>query len=150
VEAVFTLQGWLDNSITNQNVPFDMAACLVTEPFAATEPPLLFVADRIPALQFAAIGYPGKPIPAHSFNGKRMWQSGGAMSSSSGGTIWAENDLTSGSSGGPWCVPQENWVVRGLTSSRTDDPNLAASPGLGQGFRNLYNAVKDLKSCGRA
>jgi hypothetical protein len=143
VEAVFTLQGWLDNSVPNRNVPFDMAACLVTEPFDAAEPPLAFVVNPLPALQFAAIGYPGKRIPNHPFNGKRMWQSLGAMNSASGGTIWAENDFTAGASGAPWCAPQEDWVVRGLTSSRNNDPNLAASPAFAEGFQNLYNAVKD-------
>src|ERR1043165_9884322 len=145
VEAVFTLQGWLDNSDPVTNTQYDMGACLVTEPFAGTEPPLAFDLSPLPAFQFAAIGYPGKRIPNYDFNGKRMWQSVGGLAAAGGGTLTAENNLTNGASGGPWCEPQNNWVVSGLTSARiTDDLNLAVSPVLGQGFQNLYNAVKDL------
>ena len=144
VERVLTLQGWIDTT-NEDDRQYDMAACVVTEPFLPSEPPLEFVVSSLPALDYAAIGYPGPPIPAHPFNRKRMWQSAGGLYIAQNSMVWAENDLTNGASGGPWCEPASNWVVGGLTSARlTDDPNLAVSPVLGQGFENLYNAVKNL------
>ena len=144
VEAVFTLQGWIDQGPEDRQ--YDLAACLVTERFAATEPPLAFVVNRDPALEYAAIGYPTKPISTHDFNGLRMWQSFGETQDEGDGLIWAENDLTGGASGGPWIRGGgDDDIVGGLTSARiTDDPNLAVSPVFAQGFQNLYDAVKNL------
>jgi hypothetical protein len=142
VEAAFTLQGWLDH-IAESDHKFDLAVCLVTEPFEATEPPLPFVANAPAASQYAAIGYPGKPIPGYQFNEKRMWQALGNLALVAD-VLFAENNLTTGASGGPWCAPKENWVVRGLTAGRTTpSPNLAVSPIFAAGFQNLYDAVKD-------
>lgn len=145
VEAVFTLQGWLDQNQTGEpnQSQYDMAACLVTKLFQRSEPPLQFVVNS-PATRYAAIGYPSKPIRAHEFNGKRMWQALGKRTYQNA-VICAENNLTGGASGGPWCDPANKWVVSGLTSARVkEDPNLAASPVFSQGFQNLYDAVKDL------
>ena len=146
VEAVFTLQGWLDdqNQPGNISSQYDMAACLVTKAFQSKEPPLTFVVDSPPARRYAAIGYPGKPVSIYAFNGKRMWQALGNKTQQNG-IICAENNLTGGASGGPWCDPANKWVVSGLTSARfKEDPNLVASPVFSEGFQKLYDAVKDL------
>ncbi|MGA2650783.1 MAG: hypothetical protein ABSF28_09680 [Terracidiphilus sp.] len=121
-----------------------MAACVVTTNFASTEPPLAFDAGILPGLKFTAIGYPIKPIPGHEFNGKRMWKCVGDLISAGGGFQYAANNLTGGSSGGPWCEPDNNMVVSGLTSDRKNDPNAAQSPLFANGFQNLYDAVKNL------
>lgn len=144
VKAVFTLQGWIDTTDPD-DAQYDLGACLVTEAFASTEPPLQFDTSPLPAFNFAAIGYPGRPIPGRQFNGKRMWKSVGGSLGVQQGMHFAENDFTQGASGGPWCEPDNNWVVSGLTAARgNNDPNVAVSPLFGQGFQNLYNAVKNL------
>ena len=74
-----------------------------------------------------------------------MWQSVGASVSEKDDVIWAENDLANGASG-PWCDPDGNCRVYGLTSRRTDKagPLEASSPALLDGFDNRYDAVKNL------
>jgi V8-like Glu-specific endopeptidase len=144
VERVYTFQGWIDNTDENQR-EYDLAACVVTEPFAPSEPPLPVDPDLIPDLRFAAVGYPGPPIPEYPFNKKRMWQALGNATKLEGSMIWAENNLTSGSSGGPWCEPNNNWIVGGITAARIDDdPNLAVSPMFEGIFEKLYDVVKNL------
>jgi V8-like Glu-specific endopeptidase len=139
VATVYTLKGWVDS----KNWVYDMAACVVTENFAATEPPLAFDAGILPGLKFTAIGYPNRPIPGHDFNGKRMWKCLGDFIKAEGGLQYAANNFTRGASGGPWCETGNNMVVSGVTSDRDDDPNVAQSPLFVNGFQNLYNAVKD-------
>lgn len=141
VETVYTLQGWIDDGDDRQ---YDMAACVVTAPFTGAEPPLAFAVNELIPLQISAIGYPGKPNAAHQFNGKRMWRADGNTLHMANGVITAENDLTTGASGGPWCDPQDNWKVNGLTAARDDDPNTALSPYFTTGIQNLYNAVRNL------
>ena len=121
-----------------------MAACIISEDFASSEPPLAFQTGIFTPSKFAAIGYPGTPIAKYQFNGKRMWQSVGAWVSEKNGIVWAENNLTSGASGGPWCDPDGNYRVYGLTSYREDDPDQAGSPAFLDGFDNLYDALKNL------
>lgn len=139
VSAVYTLQGWIDGDRT-----YDLAACVVTKPFTATEPPLAFAKFTLPPIGYATLGYPSTPTDKHDFNGKRMWRCQGEFVVFSGDVITAANDFTSGSSGGPWFEPPDG-KAGGITSGRVlDDPNLAQSPIFGEGFQNLYNAVKDL------
>ena len=140
VATVYTLKGWVDS----KNWIYDMAACVVTANFEATEPPLPFDTGILPGLNFTAIGYPIRPIPGHDFNGKRMWKCVGDLIRAEGGLQYAVNNLTGGSSGGPWCeTGTANMVVSGLTSDRDDDPNVAQSPLFANGFQNLYDAVKN-------
>lgn len=140
VEEVYTLQGWIDSG-ANEDRQYDLAACVVTERFTGAEPPLSFRLGD-PSVDVHAIGYPGKPTTTHDFNGQRMWQTSGEVVDLEDGTSYAENDFTGGASGGPWVDKDD--VVRGITSSRADDPNVAISPLLNEGFQNLYDTVKDL------
>jgi len=144
VTAVYALKGWIDSG-DDEDHRYDIAACVVSEKFADTEPPLSFDTSILPGLKFTAIGYPITPITGHEFNGKRMWKSVGGLISAGGDIQWAENNLTNGASGGPWCEPDNNYVVSGLTSYREDDANRSASPMFSNGgFQNLYDAVKNL------
>jgi len=137
---VYTLKGWVEDT----DGVYDMAACVISEDFASTEPPLAFETGIFTPGRFTAAGYPIKPTPKHQFNGKRMWKSVGSLVSEKAGIIWAYNDLTGGASGGPWCDPDGAYHVYGLNSDRADDPDQAASPAFLNGFDNLYNAVKNL------
>lgn len=121
-----------------------MAACVVTEDFAETEPPLKFQDGIFPPSTFTAIGYPLRPIPGHDFNGKRMWKCVREFIKDFEERWWAANNLTAGASGGPWCDTDSITTVYGLTSTRKDDPEVASSPILLNGLENLYKAVKDL------
>jgi V8-like Glu-specific endopeptidase len=138
--TVYTFKGWTES----EKRAYDMAACVVTEKFAKTEPPLAFDTGVLPGLNFAVIGYPIRPIPDHDFNGKRMWKCVGDLIRAGGGVQWAANNLTGGSSGGPWCETGNKYIVSGLTSYRDDDPNEACSPLFANTFEILYDAVKDL------
>lgn len=140
VSTVYTLKGWVDE----EDHAYDMAACVVTEKFAETEPPLKYQDGIFPPGKFAAIGYPIRPIPGHDFNGKRMWKCVGEFIKESGDMWWAANNLTIGASGGPWCDADNITTVYGLTSSRKDDSEVAYSPILLNGLENLYNTVKNL------
>lgn len=141
VETVLTLQGWLDDEDDRQ---FDLAACIVTEAFTDKEPPLPFRYYTQPATEYVGIGYPRRPSTRSPFNGKRMWQSyGKTLSITRDNVIIAENGLTGGGSGGPW-IEGDSDDVGGVNSYREDDPDWLGSPMLLQGFKNLYEAVKDL------
>lgn len=147
VETVYTLQGWLDGEPGRMSRQYDLAACVVTEPFTASEPPLPFDYFTVPALQYAALGYPTTPNDRHDFNGERMWQSFGSVLAYQDNRLAAQNDLTGGASGGPWLEASEQDQVGGITASRPsslNDPNVAISPTFVDGFRNLYDAVKNL------
>jgi V8-like Glu-specific endopeptidase len=145
VERVYTLRGWIDNK-DNDDREYDLAACVVTEAFWDQEPPLEFDTFPVPALNFAGIGYPSNPIPGYDYNGKRMWQSAGKLIKATGSVMWAVNNLSNGASGGPWCEPDNKWIVSGINSARhLEIPNICVSPVLGEGFQNLYDAVKDAK-----
>jgi V8-like Glu-specific endopeptidase len=139
VTSVYSLKGWVDSKLW----AYDLAACVVTENFADTEPPLAYNTGIIPALKDTAIGYPIRPIAGHDFNGKRMWKSVGKLVDLKNDLQYATNNFTGGSSGGPWCDNDDKFQVTGLTSNRGDDANVAESPTFDNGFQNLYNAIKD-------
>ena len=139
VTSVYSLKGWVESKLW----AYDMAACVITENFATTEPPLAFNTGIIPALKDTAIGYPIRPIVGHDFNGKRMWKCVGKLIDLKDDVQFATNNFTGGSSGGPWCDNDDSFQVTGLTSRRDDDSNVAQSPTFDNGFQKLYDAVKD-------
>lgn len=141
VSTVYTLQGWYADT----DWAYDLAACVVTEPFTAEEPPIPFSIFLVPELKYVSIGYPRIPTDKHDFNGKRMWRSqGNLVSYDPVGILTAACDLTSGASGGPWMEPPDGATAGGITSRRADVTGYGDSPIFGQGFQNLYDAVKDL------
>lgn len=140
VSTVYTLKGWAEG----EERPYDMAACVVTENFADTEPPLKFEATLFPPSKLIAIGYPIRPVPGHEFNGKRMWQCAGDFIKEEDDLWEAVNNLSAGSSGGPWCDPAQKMLVNGLSAARGDDPDVAYSPDFFNGLDKLYQTVKDL------
>jgi V8-like Glu-specific endopeptidase len=140
VTTVYTLKGWYQS----EDHRYDMAACVVSEKFAATEPPLAFSTGVSLKRRYAAAGYPAIRIAGYRFDGKRMWRSVGDAIDTVGGLQWAENNMTKGSSGGPWFDTGKNFAVSGITSHRDNDANAMASPLLINGFQNLYDAVKNI------
>lgn len=142
VATIYTLKGWVED----EDPVYDMAACVVTENFTQAEPPLRFQDGIFPPDKFTAIGYPDRPIDdKDNFNGQRMWKCTGEFIKESGGMWLAANDFTQGASGGPWCDANNEAIVYGITAwRRGNDPDVAQSPILLNGFENLYNAVKDM------
>jgi V8-like Glu-specific endopeptidase len=136
--TVYSLKGWVESN----DRAYDMAACVVTENFAETEPPLAVDAGILPGLNFTAIGYPLRPIPGHDFNGKRMWKSVGDFIKLENGRLYAANSLNDGASGGPWCETGNKMVVSGLNAQRRNSAEVCISPYFVNGFQNLYDAVK--------
>jgi V8-like Glu-specific endopeptidase len=140
VKTIYALKGWVESG----KFAFDMAACVVTENFADTEPPLPFSMSIIPAVHNTAIGYPVRPVPGYDFNGERMWKSVGKLIDLKEYEAHAANNLTEGASGGPWCDNDARYEVAGITSNRPVDPHIALSPIFDHCFKNLYDAVKNL------
>lgn len=143
VESVYTLKGWVDSGEPR----YDLAACVITGEFADTEPPLVFSNSDLPPLSVTAIGYPARPSGQFNFNGERMWKCIGEFVRDEDGMRIAANNLTEGSSGGPWGDTVDNSEIVGLTSTRDEEhfeQPISKSPFFAQGFQNLYDAVKDL------
>lgn len=141
VKTVYSLKGWVENDES----PYDMAACVVTEDFTEAEPPLKFEATLFAPKIITAIGYPNRPIPGHDFNGKRMWQSVGEFIKDAEDMWWAANNMSAGASGGPWCDPASKMIINGITANRPDgETDVVRSPDFFNGLDKLYKAVKDL------
>jgi V8-like Glu-specific endopeptidase len=105
------------------------------------------------ARQLLALGYPGEPIPGYDFNGKYMWQCLGSDLGfgSRPGVFKMENNLTGGSSGGPWLSTaysgESLQYAVGLNSySTVGEPDITYSPYFSSGVLDMYKAVTSFKT----
>lgn len=118
------LKGWTQDT----NYAYDMAVVIPKTVIGTDVPSLGYVVDAT-AENFLAVGYPTPPIPNYAFDGRYMWMSAGSFIAENQGIISAYNNLTQGSSGGPWCAKARDvWVANGIQSHRFDNPDLAYSP----------------------
>jgi V8-like Glu-specific endopeptidase len=137
VIAIYTLAGW----VNSKKPAYDMAACVIGEDFANTEPPLQFDTKSLKRTKsYTAVGYPGKPIGEFDYSGERMWKCVG-KGQDAGALKLAENNFTSGASGGPWFDNDTNYVVTGINSFRRDNQNVLYSPYFKNGFQKLFDIV---------
>ena len=94
-----------------------------------------------------SVGYPQKPNGAFWFDGRFLFQSHGALIHRYDVMLEAQNDLTEGSSGGPWFA---DWngraVVVGLNAQKTDaSGQTTESPPLDDAFLALISfAISDM------
>ncbi|WNG38210.1 trypsin-like peptidase domain-containing protein [Archangium violaceum] len=118
------LKGWT----LDTNYAYDMAVVIPKTAIGGSVPALDYVVDA-KAENFLALGYPTPPLPHYAFDGKYMWGSSGSLIAENRGVISAYNNLTRGSSGGPWCAKAGNvWVVNGIQSHGFNDPDVSYSP----------------------
>ncbi len=139
--TIYSLKGWTGK----RDFKYDMGV-FVTDRLIRPETGSLGWMANYPPNQgpYKSIGYPARPVPGYSFNGKHMWQSIGGFIRGSN-PIQMHNNMTQGCSGGPWTVTRNRRIyANGLNSFRhRDEPNTMHSPYFGDGFIHLYDAVKD-------
>ncbi|NUP07808.1 MAG: hypothetical protein HOW73_17305 [Polyangiaceae bacterium] len=108
---------------------YDLAVVGPSSALAESTPALAYLMDIDTPASYRAVGYPARPITGYNFDGKHMWQSVGDSIATGQGCVSAYNNMTQGSSGGPWCVQVENkWYANGVQSHRLQDPDVALSP----------------------
>ena len=140
IKELFSLKGWTDN----RDFQYDMGACLATSAITPTMGALGWMANFPPNQgPYTGIGYPAASVPGYNFNGQLMWQSIGDYINGTN-PIQAYNNMTGGCSGGPWAVVKNGVpYASGLNSFRyTSNPSTMYSPYFGDGFLNLFNAIK--------
>lgn len=140
---IHSLKGWTEKG----DYRYDMAAFETNTLIRPKTGSLGWMANFPPNQgPYKSIGYPARPVPGYNFNGAHMWQSiGGYITGNN--PIQMHNNMTPGCSGGPWVVSKsQNVYANGLNSFRyTNEPGTMYSPYFGQGFLNLYEAVKSLR-----
>ncbi len=147
-EAVYIPRGWASPAAGAALGPFDFAVIRLDAPIAHVTGTASLLINADPPGPFTALGYPRVPSDMHDFDGEHLVSSKGErLASNEAGTLYARNELTEGSSGGPWLVDVEGTVaIAGLNSTkpaREDDSTW--SPHLGAGFeRLLARALADM------
>ena len=145
-KTLYTLKGWAEQG----NFRYDLAMVVTTSKLRYYVGTLGWHSEGYTFNDWMAVGYPAEPISGYTFDGRYMWRSHGDKTNSGlTGIIAMDNNMTGGSSGGPWLDPT-SWeghmyfYANGINSFGYDSrPNVMYSPAFGQGFINLYNAVKD-------
>lgn len=107
--------------------------------------------------ELIGLGYPARPQDRFPFDGEHLWQSQGRLVSDPAPgttrerTLGATNDLSGGSSGGPWFAADSPGVALGLNSHiHTDNagnpidwPRQMRSPYFGAAFMRLVKWLQD-------
>jgi len=145
-KKLYSLKGW----VNNKNYAYDLAMVVTTAKLSHYVGTLGWHSSGFTFSNWIGVGYPAKPIPGYKFDGRYMWQSAGKkLNSGLQGINAMENNMTGGSSGGPWLDPTK-WnnipffYANSINSFGYDSrPGVMYSPAFGQGFINLYNAVKN-------
>jgi V8-like Glu-specific endopeptidase len=137
-----TLKGWKEK----RDFSFDIATIKLSENIGNWTGSIGVMFNFPPNQgKYNSIGYPAKPKPKYPFFGVKMWHSIGNYIS---GTreIKMQNNMTGGSSGGPWVITRNNMhYANGINSfTYKNEPNNMYSPYFGQGILNLYNEVKNV------
>ncbi|MFC7290969.1 trypsin-like serine peptidase [Hirschia litorea] len=140
----YVLKAWIAPEAGEPTSPHDFAFIVLDKPILS-KTGALGVRVANPDMPEAAVslGYPQSPSSAYAFDGRHLYASTGRLKSSALGVLEAENQLTEGSSGGPWLSrTREGIVVTGINSNkplRSDDTTY--SPVLGQSFIALLSRV---------
>ncbi len=140
----YVLKGWIAPDEGAATSPHDFAFVVLDKPIVA-KTGALGVRIASPQVPEAAVslGYPQNPTSGFAFDGRHLYASTGKLKSSALGVMEAENQLTEGSSGGPWLSKtKDGVVVTGINSNkplRRDDTTY--SPVLGQSFVELLSRV---------
>lgn len=140
--SIHTLAGWAAGG--RRAAAFDIGGAVLAKPVAQLTGRIGWRANITPDQgMLHSVGYPGDWISAtYDFDGKHMWSCNGRYV---GGTavMGMNNNMTRGSSGGPWLVQDDrNRIFAcGLNSHYGDGRPVMYSPYFGQGIINLVNTI---------
>lgn len=143
-EAAYVLKGWRAPPPGLPASAYDFAFVRLDAPIAAQTGMAGLFVNAAPEGPFTSLGYPRQPSGVHVFDGSRLYATHGArLASVHRGMIKAENQLTEGSSGGPWLTRETGEpLLAGINSAKPVDSDHATwSPRLGQAFQHLFSHV---------
>ena len=155
VTKMTSLKEWVDN----ENLDFDMAACILDRDISQVTGIAGYVVNQSPTAygRITGAGYPAKAQDGFPFDGEEMWRSIGALASdempgtTNDRNYGAFNDMSGGCSGGPWFTEGSNPVACGLNShifsdtagNPVDVPRQMRSPYFGKGLLRLIQWLKE-------
>ena len=143
-EAVYFHKGWQAPELGTSRSPYDYAFVRLSQPIAAQTGTVGLLAKAPKEGTVTSLGYPIHPVGGFAFDGRYLYATTGQhLGASSAGVVVAMNELTEGSSGGPWFTYAEGAVVvTGLNASKPMESNATTySPEFGDGFLNLFARV---------
>lgn len=115
----YTLRGYARPEAGASQSPFDLALVVLDRPIAARTGVLGVLARTAPEGPFLSVGYPLYPSRDWPFDGRFLYSSHGERVGLSQSVLEARNELTEGSSGGPWLVQHERLpLAAGLNSTK--------------------------------
>ncbi|WP_459662866.1 trypsin-like serine peptidase [Novosphingobium sp. 11B] len=141
--SIHTLAGWAAGG--PQAAAFDLGSAILAQPVAPVTGRIGWRANIAPNQGLLhAVGYPADWLSAQfDFDGKHMWSCNGGYAGGSA-VIGMHNNMTRGSSGGPWLVKDQQGRIFacGLNSTYADNNQaLMYSPYFGQGIINLIHVI---------
>ena len=143
-EAVYLHKGWQQPQLGTSRSPYDYAFVRLSAPIAAETGTVSLLAKAPHEGTVTSLGYPFKPTGAFAFNGQFLYATTGAhLGVSSTSVVEATNELTEGSSGGPWFMYTGGDVaVMGVNASKPLYSDATTySPAFGEGFLKLFARV---------
>lgn len=141
---IATLGGWID--FNSDDDRFDMAIAISDKPIRPiTGKAGVATPSSLPSGSLiTSLGYPRTALPGYPFDGKKMWECDGSYITTAGDIVVMSNNLTDGSSGGPWFLKGGPLQAIGLNSRRlTEETERLHSPVFGGGMHNLIQWMKD-------
>ena len=143
-EAVYLHKGWQSPMLGTSRSPYDYAFIRLSDPIASETGTVGLLAKAPKEGTITSLGYPIHPAGGFAFDGRYLYATTGQhLGASSAGVVAAMNELTEGSSGGPWFTYAEGAVVvTGLNASKPVGSNATTySPEFGEGFLQLFARV---------
>ena len=143
-EAVYLHKGWQQPSLGTSRSPYDYAFVRLSQPIAAKTGTASLLAKAPREGTVTSLGYPFVPTKQFAFDGHFLYATTGQhLGVSSSSVVAAMNELTEGSSGGPWFTYAYGAVaVIGINAAKPVGSNeVTYSPEFGDGFLALFGRV---------
>lgn len=143
-DAIYIHKGWQSPELGTSRSPYDYAFVRLSQPIAAQTGTVSLMTKAPKDGTVTSLGYPFNPTETFPFDGQYLYATTGQhLGTSSSGVVEAMNELTEGSSGGPWFrYAQGQVVVTGLNASKPVESNTTTySPEFGDGFLDLFARV---------
>lgn len=140
----YVLKDWVSPEQGAPTSPHDFAFIVLDKPIVHKTGALgVRVASPEAPDATVSLGYPQNPTREYAFDGQYLYASTGKLKSAALGVLETENQLTEGSSGGPWLSKTaDGVVVTGINSNkRLNSNDTTFSPKLGQSFVELLSKV---------
>lgn len=150
VEAVYFEQGWKRPEVAGGAAYHDMALLRLDRPIASVTGTMPILFDGEVEGGVTALGYPRLATEAHEFDGENMYATTGAQlpdPNNDPKMQFARNDLTEGSSGGPWLVDHEGQIaMSGINTMKPFDSDQQTwSPRFGASLEAMIaKALEDM------